>query len=323
MYSQKLNKLIRLCSDGKHRKLMIKWLQKKGLLCKAPSCRHCGKKMRITAHNGRDGYIWICRRNTHRRVRLCIRNRSLFNNSRIPLVKWMEYIYRFSQGLQLRQIDFMEDCVAKTSTTLSRMNKLLRKVCIKALRKLKSRTGLRVGGKSREKFVAIDESKFAHKRKFNRGRLSTTWQRRKGWVFGMMEVKGARCLPLLKMVKDRSRNTLMPIITKHIRRGSTVYSDNWRAYLNALRPLGYKHLTVNHSENFVDPQTGCHTQHIERAWLAIKAQVSRFRGNKTTKLLREHLKFIQWHYWLARRNRKGALAQLIHDIRNAYRFRFN
>ncbi|XP_065096796.1 uncharacterized protein [Paramisgurnus dabryanus] len=323
MYSRKLNKLIRLCSDGKHRKLMIKWLQKKGLLCKAPSCRHCGKKMRITAHNGRDGYIWICRRNTHRRVRLSIRNGSLFNNSRIPLVKWMEYIYRFSQGLQLRQIDLMEDCVAKTSTTLSRMNKLLRKVCIKALRKLKSRTGLRVGGKSREKFVAIDESKFAHKRKFNRGRFCTTWQRRKGWVFGMMEVKGARRLPLLKMVKDRSRNTLMPIITKHIRRGSTVYSDNWRAYLNALRPLGYKHLTVNHSENFVDPQTGCHTQHIERAWLAIKSQVSRFRGNKTTKLLREHLKFIQWHYWLGRRNRKGALAQLIHDIRNAYRFRFN
>lgn len=157
---------------------------------------------------------------------------------------------------------------------------------------------------------------------FNRGRCRTTWQRKKGWVFGMMEVKGVRRLPVLKMVKDRSRTTLMPIIKRHIRRGSAVYSDNWRAYLNALQPQGYKHLTVNHSKNFVDPQTGCHTQHIERAWLAIKAQVSRFRGNKTKKLLKEHLKFIQWHYWLARRNRKGALGQLIHDIRKAYRFRF-
>ncbi|XP_077104208.1 uncharacterized protein LOC143757139 [Siphateles boraxobius] len=309
--------------SGKHRKKIIKWLQKKGLLCKAPSCRRCGKNMRITTHSGRDGYIWTCRRNTHRRITLSIRNGSLFNNSRVPLVKWMEYIYRFSQGLHLRQIDLMEDCVAKTSTTLSRMNKLLRKVCINALSKLKRKTGLRVGGKSRQKFVAIDESKFAHKRKFNRGRCRTTWQRKKGWVFGMMEVKGARRLPVLKMVKDRSRTTLMPIIKRHIRRGSAVYSDNWRAYLNALQPQGYKHLTVNHSKNFIDPQTGCHTQHIERAWLTIKAQVSRFRGNKTKKLLKEHLKFIQWHYCLGRRNRKGALAQLIHDIRKAYRFRFN
>ncbi|KAL1277404.1 hypothetical protein QQF64_024077 [Cirrhinus molitorella] len=35
--------------------------------------------------------------------------------------------------------------------------------------------------------------------RFNRGRCRTTWQRRKGWVFGIMEIKGSRRLPVLKM----------------------------------------------------------------------------------------------------------------------------
>ena len=92
------------------------------------------------------------------------------------------------------------------------------------------------------------------------------------WVFGMLEVKGASRLLVLKMVRDRSRNTLMPLIRKHIRRGSTVYSDCWRAYEPALNVEGYRHLSVNHREHFVDPLTGCHTQHIERAWQTIKLQ---------------------------------------------------
>ena len=92
-----------------------------------------------------------------------------------------------------------------------------------------------------------------------RGHFQPTWQRKKGWVFGMLEVKGARRLPVLKMVRDRSRNTLMPLIRKHIRRGSTVYSDCWRAYHPALNAEGYRHLSVNHREHFVDLLTGCHT----------------------------------------------------------------
>ena len=43
---------------------------------------------------------------------------------------------------------------------------------------------------------------------------------------------------------------------------------------------GYVHQSVNHFENFIDPDTGAHTQGIERAWLDAKGWYKRSRGNK-------------------------------------------
>ena len=46
-------------------------------------------------------------------------------------------------------------------------------------------------------------------------------------------------------------------------------SDLWKAY-DCLKHEGYDHLTVNHSLNFVDPDTGAHTQGIENTWWGVK-----------------------------------------------------
>ena len=51
-------------------------------------------------------------------------------------------------------------------------------------------------------------------------------------------------------------------------------SDMWRAY-GGIAAMGYQHLTVNHQMNFVDPQTGAHTQNIERSWKAAKERNKR------------------------------------------------
>ena len=51
-----------------------------------------------------------------------------------------------------------------------------------------------------------------------------------------------------------------------VRSGTTLHSDQWKAYLNISRDLGFRHQTVNHRENFVDPITGVHTQSIESYW---------------------------------------------------------
>lgn len=87
------------------------------------------------------------------------------------------------------------------------------------------------------------------------------------------------------------------------------------AYHRALTQAGYDHHTVCHKRNFVDPVTRAHTQHLERAWKTYKMDIWRHRGNRTTKLLKELLKVIEWEYWLARNHPSHILGRLIHDIR--------
>lgn len=60
--------------------------------------------------------------------------------------------------------------------------------------------------------------------------------------------------PLFFHVPKRDAATLQPIIRKLIPAGSTIVTDEWRAYIG----LGniYHHLTVNHKQNFVNPRTG-------------------------------------------------------------------
>ena len=70
-------------------------------------------------------------------------------------------------------------------------------------------------------------------------------------------------------VDRRDAATLLPIIQQYIAPGTTIISDLWAAY-NTIGTLGYQHLTVNHSLNFVDPTTGACTNHIESVWQKAK-----------------------------------------------------
>ncbi|XP_048017584.1 uncharacterized protein LOC125249341 [Megalobrama amblycephala] len=218
---------------------------------------------------------------------------------------------RFSQGLRLRQVDMLQEGITGSSSTLTKLSYRLRGVCKSAIKRMKRRGDLKIG--KRHKIVFIDESKFGHKRKYNRGRQSN----RASWVFGMLGVKEEFRRPILKVVNQRSAQHLMPILQKHVRQGSTVVSDGWRAY-NCLRDAGYNHLTVNHKEVFVDPQTGAHTQNIERLWGVCKATVWRFRGNRTESRLKDHLKVIEWTYWRGDIHKNGPLGMILHDIRRKY-----
>ena len=81
------------------------------------------------------------------------------------------------------------------------------------------------------------------------------------WVFGAICRETRECF--IVWAPDRSANTLMPIIQEKIKLETKIISDRWRAY-NQIVDSSYKHFTVNHKYNFVDPITGAHTQTIER-----------------------------------------------------------
>ena len=121
--------------------------------------------------------------------------------------------------------------------------------------------------------VEIDESKFG-KRKYNRGRMVDGH-----WVFGGIERGTTKSF--MVVVDDRSAATLIPIIQRYIRPGTLIISDEWRAY-STLSSLGYTHQMVNHSQNFVDPSTGAHTNSVEGYWSCVKRQMRRQGVMNTT-----------------------------------------
>lgn len=119
--------------------------------------------------------------------------------------------------------------------------------------------------------VEIDESKFG-KRKYNVGRVIEGQ-----WVFGGIcrETREFFFVP----VAERNSETLLAVIKEYIHEGSTIISDCWKAY-QCLEKEGYRHMTVNHSLNFVDPSTGAHTNTIERVWRDTKSLVPKYGRRK-------------------------------------------
>ena len=74
-------------------------------------------------------------------------------------------------------------------------------------------------------------------------------------------------------VQRRDANTLLPIIWKHVYPGTTIWSGEWKAYSPLQTTCGYDHQKVNHSQNFIDPRTGYHTQLIESLWSHAKMKI--------------------------------------------------
>jgi hypothetical protein len=153
------------------------------------------------------------------------------------------------------------------------------------------------------KIVEIDETASV-RRKYNKGRLLPT-----KWIFGGVE-RGTN-KAFMFWVQNRETDTLLDIIQQFVLpgyiliddfafmfnlliQGTTIISDGWPSYKRIKKlPEGYEHLAVNHSENFVDPITGAHTNSIESAWQKLKARNKKEYGTASS----EFGSYIEQHLW--------------------------
>jgi len=169
---------------------------------------------------------------------------SWFSGSRLSIEKILALTYAWAHKFTITQAvheTLLDDETTSTETVIDWYN-YCREVC--ADRIMNHHVG-QIGGPG--KTVVIDKSKFG-KTKYNRGRCIEGQ-----WVFGGICRKTKACF--LVPVAQRDKDTLLPIIRAHILPGTRVMSDMWKAY-DCLKDEGYHgHLTVNHSLNFVDPDT--------------------------------------------------------------------
>src|SRR6218665_662743 len=74
----------------------------------------------------------------------------------------------------------------------------------------------------------------------------------------------------------------IPIIAANIWPGTTLMSDRSRAYNTVGQLPDLRHLTVNHSLNFVDPNSGAQSQRVND------------HGNQQRKEIRDTIMLIKW-----------------------------
>lgn len=173
---------------------------------------------------------------------------------------WFERC-RLNKGLTCRFVaqwahartsqQYLKDAYGMSTPTVVDWCHCLREVCIHFI----NSRSQKLGGPG--KMVEIGEAKFG-RRKYNEGTIV------KGdWVFGIFERGSGKFF--LAPVKKRDSVTLLPIIRDHVLPGTTIISDCLQAY-SGLQFEGYVHQTVDHKQNFVDPEMGVHTQHVDRLW---------------------------------------------------------
>lgn len=221
---------------------LTEWFKANGLIRRYFICPVCNQECLWRSRKDVPSALnWVCLCG----ARFSARRDSFFEKSKLSFSIWIQILFSWSIGEQLK---FLYSRLGVSSVTAIKCYQSLRRLCGICL----ENDPILLGGVGH--YVELDESYFGFKRKYNKGRGNA-----KGvWVFGIVDSEFSRDKRKLfaTVVEDRSANTLIPLIQANVIPGSTIHSDMWSAY-NSLNSLGFNHRVVNHSENFVNPETGC------------------------------------------------------------------
>lgn len=264
MFIEPFRKLKEIFSDEK---LAIDYLFENNYVDTYEKCKICEGPTRFDYKKK----LFICRNYKCEKSKSPFTN-TIFNNKKLPINIQLHLLYEF---LKKTNGSIISSSLEIDKNTVSAYKKLFR-THIKNKQLINKRN--KIGG--RNKIVEIDETKIG-KRKYNRGHKVEG-----SWVIGGIErstlknkIKNENKRLFMCPIPKRNAENIEKIISKYIKKGTTVYTDLWKGYKN-INKLGYKHGTVNHSEHFKDPITKVHTNNIESLWNAVKQSIPIRNRNK-------------------------------------------
>jgi hypothetical protein len=132
--------------------------------------------------------------------------------------------------------------------------------------------------------VQVDEC-CLHTRRFQEGRLKRA-EKHEMWVFGVADA--SRPGPVhFALAPCRDTEYCIDFVSSYCAPGTLVVTDEWGGY-NALEEAGFGHETVCHKREFVNPESGWHTQRIEGMWSVLKRWL-KGHDYKLTELTAEYI----------------------------------
>lgn len=179
---------------------------------------------------------------------------TIFHKSSTPLKIWFEAIFLFSvskNGVAAKELERYFGVTYKTAHRMA-----------KQIRSLMSDESP-IGGDG--SVVEMDETYIGGRAKGGQ-RMSRS---NKSVVFGMVERDGRI---RAKHVKSSGARVLLPEVNRTVIPGTTVYTDEYRSYIN-LNKTAYSHATIVHSK--LEWARGpVHTNTIEGFWSQLKRSIS-------------------------------------------------
>lgn len=299
------------CQVLQNEETTSKYLIARSVIPNLEGCDKCGSDVLLTTRKQRGcvSTVWRCK-SRGCQARFSVKNGcKLFSKTKLSFKnKTNMSLLQITETMYLWSIEMSVSDVVKyttiTSPTAISWFRCFRSICSSALED----KGQMIGTENEP--IQIDESRFAGRRKYNKGRLlagdsspeelspenvrnNRNFGRRIDgpWVFGLIKGKDVRYF----YVQRRNADTLLEIIKREVSIGSTIYSDEWPAY-RQLQRLGYHHKTVNHQESYVNSENGCHTQQIERSWLESKTNILRKKRGVPLKHIQSHLDEFCWRF---------------------------
>ncbi|KAF4532738.1 hypothetical protein B566_EDAN007704 [Ephemera danica] len=252
-----------------------------------PKCGHPKMGMEIARKDHTLGFIFSCRKNYFGAHRRCEKKVSplkgtIFEGTRLKPNQLLKLMYCFSNSYDVSLA--AKEIKVERLTAISwykKFREICARVCLNEDHK--------IGGPNT--WVEIDESKIA-KRKYHKGRAL---KGEKVWCFGGICRESREGFAV--MVRKRDRPTLMNLLSRYVREGTTIVTDDWRAY-RGLQNFGFReHHVVIHKYNFVNPcDRRVHTNTVERQWRDIKSFLPTRRH--------QYLKMYLAHYFYEQRKFK-------------------
>lgn len=266
----------------------IRYLISEGVIAESKICISCNKDMLLNLKRK----TYRCSTQTCRRE-ISILKHTFFSNCKLQLNKFMYLIHEFLHNMPITNIIEVtgiqsESVVAWTSYVRQLLGDNVHMESVQ------------IGGPG--VIVEVDETKMG-KRKYNRGHHVEGV-----WVIAGVERTPDRNFFLVEVI-NRNTDTIKTILSTHVLPGSIIYTDCWSSYFPACVDLNFEHRTVNHSENFVNPYDGTHTNTIEGTNNALKLVIK--PQHRTKRNINEHL----WYFIWLRQNKKNKWLGFMNALR--------